>query len=84
MKLTHTRPFSGNRHELVEQGESQTIGHLIPLVDEVNQILTLTCQYCGATSQPIELTEDGSEHVCPHELVFHLTSCPLVLSVWRH
>lgn len=84
MKLTHTRPFSGNRRRLVEHDEPQTMGHLIPLVDEVNQILTLTCRYCGATSEPIETTEDGSDYVVPLEPVFHLTSCPLVLRVWRH
>lgn len=84
MKLTHTRPFIGNRRGLAEEGEPQTMGHLIPLIDEVNQILTLTCRYCGATTEPVEVPEDGSDDVVPLAPVFHPTSCPLVLSVWRH
>lgn len=84
MKPTQTRPFGWNRRGLNEEGTSRSIEHMIPLIDEVDQVMTLTCRYCGTTTGPLEVTEDGSDYVVPLGTVFHLLNCPLVLAVRTH
>lgn len=84
MKPTQTQPFGGDRPGLIGESTSHSIAHLIPLFDEVEQVMTLTCRYCGATTAPFEVTEDGSDYVVPLATVFHLLNCPLALDVRRH
>lgn len=84
MKPTQTQRFSGDRGGLIGESASRGIGHLIPLVDEVDQLMTLTCRYCGTTTGPLEVTEDEGDYVVPLVTVFHLLNCPLVLDVRRH
>lgn len=84
MKPTQTQSFSGDRRGLIGESTSQSIGHLIPLVDEVDQVMTLTCRYCGATTGPLKVTEDEGDYVVPLVTVFHLLSCPLAVDIRRH
>lgn len=83
-KPTQTQPFSRNRRGLIEEGTARSIDHLIPLIDEIDQVMTLTCRYCGTTTDPLEVTEDGGDYVVPLVTVFHLLNCPLVLAVRTH
>ncbi|MBI2186210.1 MAG: hypothetical protein HYU37_03680 [Acidobacteria bacterium] len=82
MKPTRTRPFGGD--DLIGERSAHSIGHLIPLVDEIDQVMTLTCRYCGMTTGPLEVTEDGDDYVVPSVTVFHLLTCPVALAVRRH
>ncbi|MBI4263605.1 MAG: hypothetical protein HY657_04465 [Acidobacteria bacterium] len=84
MKPMRTPSFSWNRRRLIQEGTSRSIEHLIPLVDEVDRVMTLTCRYCGTTTGPLEVTEDGGDYVVPLGTVFHLLSCPLVLDARTH
>lgn len=84
MKPMHTQPFNGHRRGLLGESPSQSIGHLIPLVDEVDQVMTLTCRYCGGMSGPLKVTQDSDDYVVPRVTVFHFLSCPLALGVRRH
>jgi hypothetical protein len=84
MKPTQTQPFGGAGRGLTAESTSRSIGHLIPLLDEVDQVMTLTCRYCGATTGPLAVTEDGDDYVVPLVTVFHLLNCPLALAVRRH
>lgn len=84
MKRSHTQRFSGDRGDLIGESTSRGVGHLIPLLDEVDQVMTLTCRYCGTTTGPLEVTEDGDDYFIPPVTVFHLLNCPLVLDVRTH
>lgn len=84
MKPIQTQRFSGDRDGLIGENASWGIEHLIPLVDDVDQVMTLTCRYCGTTTGPLEVTEDGDDYVVPPVTVFHLLNCPLVRDVRRH
>lgn len=42
---------------------AQIVNYLIPLLDEANHLLSVTCQYCGATVGPVLVRGDGDDEV---------------------
>lgn len=58
--------------------------HFIPLVNEIDQVITLTCRYCGVTTAPFAIIADEDGYVVPPWTVSHRPGCLLVLEILRH
>lgn len=59
---------------------AQIVSYLIPLLDEADHVMSLTCQYCGATIGPLLVSEDGDDGIVFQVNIPHQSECPLSLA----
>ena len=56
---------------------AQIANYLIPLLDEANHLMSVTCQYCGATIGPLPVSDDNE--VVLQMKIPHQPTCTLSL-----
>lgn len=56
---------------------AQNLSYLIPVLDEAHHLMALTCQYCGATTRPVWVSEDGGDDLVLRVNTHHEPTCRL-------